>query len=217
MTKYSKITKSTFAIIALSLILVAVLAFGGTYAYFSATTEGKTGAVTTATLTLDGDFTVATAEQTFVPNQKESISLGTLALGGTTLSALRINITVDSVTKADGSTLDSAIVTQAKSQITLDVLKKGTNQNWLTDNAGNYYYAAPVTTATIADIADVSVVFAKAADDATDNKLQGIKVNYTITVSARQCEYVGDTALSESTVTELTVWTEASQVAAFFN
>ena len=43
MTKYKKLTRSTFAIVALCLALVGILAFGGTYAYFSAIDEGYRG------------------------------------------------------------------------------------------------------------------------------------------------------------------------------
>ncbi len=45
MTKINKLGKSTFVIAILSFILVAVLAFGGTYAYFGAKSEKATGTV----------------------------------------------------------------------------------------------------------------------------------------------------------------------------
>ena len=46
MTKINKLGKSTFVIAILSFILVAVLAFGGTYAYFSATTKADSASIT---------------------------------------------------------------------------------------------------------------------------------------------------------------------------
>ncbi|MFQ6724195.1 MAG: SipW-dependent-type signal peptide-containing protein [Clostridia bacterium] len=53
MSKINKLGKSTFAIAILSFILVAVLAFGGTYAYFSAvSTNSPTGTLNTAKLSL---------------------------------------------------------------------------------------------------------------------------------------------------------------------
>ena len=51
MTKYKKLTRSSFVIVALCLALVGILAFGGTYAYFSAKQE-KTGTITMGTLGL---------------------------------------------------------------------------------------------------------------------------------------------------------------------
>lgn len=52
MTKINKLGKSTFVIAILSFILVAVLAFGGTYAYFSSVSGRAAGKVTTGHLTL---------------------------------------------------------------------------------------------------------------------------------------------------------------------
>lgn len=70
MTKYSKIKKSTFAIIALSLILVAILSFGGTYAYFSASADAK-GTVNIGTLkvSFDGGTSLSLENKIVVPNQ----------------------------------------------------------------------------------------------------------------------------------------------------
>ncbi|MBQ3502832.1 MAG: hypothetical protein IJA72_04140, partial [Clostridia bacterium] len=52
MTKINKLGKSTFVIAILSFLLVAVLAFGGTYAYFSDKTETASGKFTTGKLQL---------------------------------------------------------------------------------------------------------------------------------------------------------------------
>ena len=52
MTKINKLGKSTFVIAILSFILVAVLAFGGTYAYFSDQSDPASGSVTTGHLTI---------------------------------------------------------------------------------------------------------------------------------------------------------------------
>ena len=50
MTKINKLGKSTFVIAILSFLLVAVLAFGGTYAYFSAQAKAVDGTITTGHL-----------------------------------------------------------------------------------------------------------------------------------------------------------------------
>ena len=52
MTKINKLGKSTFVIAILSFILVAVLAFGGTYAYFSATSGKVEGSINMGNLTI---------------------------------------------------------------------------------------------------------------------------------------------------------------------
>ena len=53
MTKFSKVGKSSIVIAILSFLLVAVLTFGGTYAYFSAVTGSATGKITMGALYVD--------------------------------------------------------------------------------------------------------------------------------------------------------------------
>ena len=52
-------SKSTFAIIIMAVAMVAMLAFGGTFAYFTATASQASGSVTTGTVQL-GANTMAT-------------------------------------------------------------------------------------------------------------------------------------------------------------
>lgn len=76
MSKINKLGKSTFVIAILSLVLVAVLTFGGTYAYFSAKTKTEvTDSIVLGTLKLDeGAFnasnTVFGDKDIAQPNQK---------------------------------------------------------------------------------------------------------------------------------------------------
>ena len=58
--KSKKMTKSTFAIIIMAIVMVAMLAFGGTYAYFTATADGLEGSVQTGSLVLTQDATTFT-------------------------------------------------------------------------------------------------------------------------------------------------------------
>ncbi len=51
-TKSKKMTKSTFAIIIMAVVMVAMLAFGGTYAYFTASTSAKSTSFTTGKVVL---------------------------------------------------------------------------------------------------------------------------------------------------------------------
>lgn len=74
MSKINKLGKSTFVIAILSFLLVAVLAFGGTYAYFSANATAATGDVKLGHLTLNTTTIAGATEGTIianaVPNQK---------------------------------------------------------------------------------------------------------------------------------------------------
>ena len=70
--KSKKTTKSTFAIIIMGIIMVAMLAFGGTFAYFTATATTKTGSVTTGTISLKTTgSTISIAKANVLP--KESL------------------------------------------------------------------------------------------------------------------------------------------------
>lgn len=54
-TKKRKMSKSTFAIIIMAVVMVAMLAFGGTYAYFTASATTKTGEITTGHVKLSAN------------------------------------------------------------------------------------------------------------------------------------------------------------------
>jgi len=77
MTKINKLGKSTFVIAILSFLLVAVLAFGGTYAYFSAQSDTVSGSVTTGHLRItsikDGTGTTSLTSTTQIAQPNEII------------------------------------------------------------------------------------------------------------------------------------------------
>ena len=67
--KSKKMTKSTFAVIIMAVLMVAMMAFGGTYAYFTATTTSKFGKATTGRVQLDANSAVVVNEMV-VPGQQ---------------------------------------------------------------------------------------------------------------------------------------------------
>ena len=82
MTKTKKkMSKSTFAIIIMAVAMVAMLAFGGTFAYFTATATDATGSATVGTVEIStaGSTTIATASTYAVPGStiynNQSVSL----------------------------------------------------------------------------------------------------------------------------------------------
>ena len=200
MTKYSKIKKSSFAVLALSLILVAVFAFGGTYAYFNAKASSATTTVTAGTLTLNGkydgsgDAISLTSTSKIVPNQTIDLTggIGAVTLGGNTVSALRIKISNIQITKVGGS------ATTTDENVVLSLLASdGTaSTTWLTDgsDANTYYYTTAVVgegTGAISTIAGalgtnkVGLTLKAAAD----NSYQGATIVFTISVEAAQVEF----------------------------
>ena len=71
MSKINKLGKSTFVIAILSFLLVAVLGFGGTYAYFNSNTDKVGGQFTTGHVTMEAntDKVVISAGDLVVPGQ----------------------------------------------------------------------------------------------------------------------------------------------------
>jgi len=187
MTKYSKIKKSSFAILALSLILVAILAFGGTYAYFSDSASLTGGSVTTGTLTLGADTTITINEDSLVPNQTvKATAAADIDLTGNTVAAVRI--TLSDVQLSGGQSPDASKLT---------VVVSGANWKKLTD--GSYYYTTYVSS--LEDIvasADVSISLDKTAG----NEWQGVTATFSITIEAEQAEFhetLGGTAITAGT------------------
>ncbi len=185
MTKYKKLTRSSFVIVALCLALVGILAFGGTYAYFSAEASA-TGTVTAKTLKLtkSSDLSVS-ATGKIVPNQSVSYNLaeGDIKLTGDTISVLRITLSDVTVTPADtGTTLD-------KSLVTVSVTGKVTS-DWTRHTDGNYYYLKTVTGGM--DLSTILTSVGVKLDSSANNDWQGAEISYGFTVQAVQYEYVGD-------------------------
>lgn len=65
--KSRKMTKSTFAIIIMGIAMVAMLAFGGTFAYFTATTNTTTQEATLAKVILKNSTAVTVARPNLLP------------------------------------------------------------------------------------------------------------------------------------------------------
>ena len=76
-TKSKKMTKSTFAIIIMAVVMVAMLAFGGTYAYFTATASEVKNTVTTGTVKLNAN-TMATLVSDKVVSGSSLIDTGSV-------------------------------------------------------------------------------------------------------------------------------------------
>lgn len=216
MTKYSKIKKSSFAILALSLILVAVLAFGGTYAYFSSTTGAMTGSVTTGTLKLTGGTTslaIVETEDSLVPNQTVTLDTTGIKLQGNTISALRMNLSVTKIVKSDSTEVKTGL----DDLIELDIDVAVSGANWLQDGTtSTYYYNKAVvggSTATAETALDATISLK--LKSTVGNEYQGATIHYSLTIEATQAEYhesIGEGA----PVTTETVWASAEAVKAFF-
>ena len=138
MSKINKLGKSTFVIAILSFLLVAVLAFGGTYAYFSNASEKLGGTFTTGTITMNLEDKASekfvTDGQYVVPGQPiitEAISVDT----NTT-----VNTIMFAVVKATVNTPGTAIAIGAGEAIAFTVADAWNNEVGLEDGSVAYVY-----------------------------------------------------------------------------
>jgi len=195
MTKYSKIKKSSFAILALSLILVAVLAFGGTYAYFSDKATA-TGSAKLGTLSIDlkegSDAVSIFAENEIVqPNQSVFSSELTVDKGATNINFyLRVKITA-TVTPLDAEAEHTASCGDAALTAT-DIVSTSLT-GWT--KVGDYWYQGANTDATATvNSANVnftpSVVLNAAIGDGGCAFYMGANVAVAIEVEALQADYL---------------------------
>ena len=150
--KSKKMTKSTFAIIIMAVVMVAMLAFGGTYAYFTAQAHSETDTVTTGKILLKNS-PITLVETTVVPKMN--------------ILAENSSVAVD----VTGTTADSYVfvkVTASVAGTTEDVLTISQEDGWtLVDGQTDVYYATATTGDTTIDFTK-SIVF-----DADNNYIDG--------------------------------------------
>ena len=86
--KSKKMTKSTFAIIIMAIVMVAMIAFGGTYAFFTAQVNAQTGTATTGRVQLNP-----------LSADGNAITLATKVVPGETLDVSGLKVTPNSNVK----------------------------------------------------------------------------------------------------------------------
>ncbi len=159
--KTKKMTKSTFVIIIMAIAMVAMLAFGGTYAYFTATTAKVASGNTATTGTVQlGTNSVSNIKATGVVSGDDILKgadgtgTGKVTIVNKSNVATYIFVTFDATFKEDGAT-----------ETTNPVASKD-----LVKNDGEFFLDYAVTNGTANTLATES---ATAADEDTWYKLSG--------------------------------------------
>lgn len=188
MTKYKKLTRSTFAIIALSLVLVAVLAFGGTYAYFTAKKDA-TDSITMGTLGLS-EITLTAQTGKVVPGQD------VLTVPVTFASTATTDIPMIMLAKVEITAEEGAIITTAAT----------VNNTWEAVTGHDGYYAYKGTGYKTAGTAseNFTVVDSVFVDRANGNDIMGKTLTVKVTVWAMQADYVSGTNGTQTTLASAT-------------
>ncbi len=187
--KSKKMTKSTVAIIVMAVLMVAMLAFGGTYAYFTATATAVTGNITTGTVKLTGSVVSTITANNVMPgdtiltgDQNPSYTVETSDTGNWV--AIKVEFTGDTVANLT-ITVDSAV--------------------WQEVGSGTGIYR---TKSAIANGASVKVFpeagFTFNADDnwtqgelTSDDDLMGKTITISITAKSIQDKNIGSEGIDE--------------------
>lgn len=231
MTKINKLGKSTFVIAILSFLLVAVLAFGGTYAYFSDVTGNISDSVTLGTLNVG--LNGATADNFLVadyavPNQyilgtKTEAHKFTLDMTGTNIDTyvrIKFDLKVELPTGAEGAYEE--IADWSSFEVTEEEFLEETitSAGWYkhtADGADYYYLASDADNATVLSAANavdaakeeisMQIKVAKKVGNGSSDKLMGARITITLAAEAIQADWLGDVETTTFTVANLhTAW-----------
>ena len=216
--KSKKMTNSTFAIIIMAIAMVAMLAFGGTYAYFTAQTTAVSPTTTTGRVQL-GANSVATLTQQVVPGQE-------LLSGDVTVTS---NSTVDtyvfitfsaSIEKAAGDDVNTAVpaavtdTPDAEGEYKL-VATPVTGWNLIADSTTVYYKKVTANTATpITVCSSIKFDGYSVSTESLKGSLMDATITVTIDSSAIQCE--GFTSIGEGEGFDYETEAEAAKAAYAF-
>ncbi len=189
--------------------MVAMLAFGGTFAYFTAKADNVTaGKVTTGTLKMGGSLTVTSSDK-IVPNQTISTATNGITVTGNTVAAYRMKVEITSIKAGE-------VDKQAKDYplLTVAILTEAdeADASWLPHTDGYSYYNTLKKGDSIATLDKIANKVAIKLDATAGNEYQGLTVAYTITIEATQAEYFG----TNGALAEGKAYTEATELAAFW-
>ncbi|MFQ6724381.1 MAG: SipW-dependent-type signal peptide-containing protein [Clostridia bacterium] len=215
MSKINKLGKSTFVIAILSFLLVAVLAFGGTYAYFTASKSINQTSVETGklaiTLTEDkvGDAAVVKASGKVVPNQQIIKETVTVSDENTNIkyyirATYEISVAGETNNEECMENLHGILHNDVKSILEID---NDENKDWMAYNGKLYYIgtaagegatventnAKVMTPGTDTDAAFVLDVFVKEHVGAGEcDFFQGRAITINLKIETIQATYLKD-------------------------
>ena len=219
MTKINKLGKSTFVIAILSFLLVAVLAFGGTYAYFSDTSNDVTGSVNLGRLQITdfagkgADGSIKIEAEVAQPNQTIINDTITADIDANIKYYVRVYFTAEvtectTAETSDGThdfTHSHTCTTEEtggdKVTNDLDILTIVVGDGtWAEYNKTGYYYLTSAATAQTAETQSITV-------NVTVNEWVGVngcnywmdaKVELTVTMQVLQAEHLKDANITDA-------------------
>lgn len=206
MSKINKLGKSTFVIAILSFLLVAVLAFGGTYAYFSDAAKADTTSITMGKLTL-GDVTATTTiekDAKVVPNQPIFSGDTTVAVDTTIAYFARVTMKISEVKLAGSHAAEDGCADAA-----IDLLSVTDAAGWTKDTeaAEDTYVYYDLTANAVSEDITITLnvkVNSEVGKQSSEHYMEAT-VTVNVTVEVIQADYIlGDgSAVAPGTAAEL--------------
>ena len=200
--KSKKMTKSTFAIIIMGIVMVAMLAFGGTFAYFTAKTTSDTKTLQTGYVKLESNGALAAITATNVMPGQEI------------LAASAVKLTVDTSEAGNYVAIKFTITAKDSAGVAItDLSKLGLNlgtalgDKWIASGTDNIYLYGAADAATVVAKGELVVNAAALTFEATDNWTQGqtssdnklMNAEITITMEAHSIQSTGVDAATAKT------------------
>ena len=190
----------------MAIAMVALLAFGGTYAYFTATADTLTGKVTTGTIRLSAGDEAVVSQPNVLPYENFTITAEYTDLSN---RGNYIFFTIQQPSKEGVDLKVTSIAAEAEADYTIRKLEGVKASNEATSNIDNVYYIEVTDTIASAetyltDGSNVYTLVITAYFEATDewiqstgenpnttskNQLMGIELDFGI--SAKSIQFVG--------------------------
>ena len=173
----------------MAIAIVALLAFGGSYAYFTASSGMTGGKVVTGTLKMGGAVTLnSTLDDSFVPGQSIVVTgYENIAVSGNTYAAYRLKISELSIEDKDTSDAapDGSLFT-----ITVSGLDQ-TTPEWVKHSDGYWYYYQVNTGDAVTKLGNIIPSITISLAGTATNEYQNLEVTFGVTFEATQAEYAG--------------------------
>ena len=183
--KSKKMTKSTFAIIIMGIVMVAMLAFGGTFAYFTATNSSKNASFTTGTVKL-GANTVATVEGLAVSGKSVLDGAVTVASASNVDTYVFVTFTVGKIDGAE-PVANKAAYDAATGEAYFVQYEVGSDWTAITGKTGVYGKKVAANTSDPLTVCDSIVFWGKSAStEAATGSLMGKSIKIEIVSEAIQ-------------------------------
>ena len=191
MSKINKLGKSTFVIAILSFLLVAVLAFGGTYAYFSAKADTTKSTVTMGHLYLTDPTATLTAsvDTAAVPNQPVLNGAASVTVTTNIKYYAKVTLTVESVKIDTDHDCDDKCTDQ---DLDLLVIDEDLPEGWVAGDDDNVWYLTTASNAGTIELPATITVNPLVGNGGSQHFMKAT-ISFTITFQAVQAEYIDET------------------------